>query len=404
MSSIQDWQSVVHMTAMMDNLVPILHSVETDRMASIQMLYYNLRNFFHAINWKSLKVCSSSNTFVAYFVLNALQIVDLYTKINPETIWKKLKKKTIKEDQLSETGREFKRRLQENFDRYFSLNSYDKDISLLALHLDPLTMTMRKYCRITDTERKDIERGGDLLRLLFSEHTKVMAQKLSKETSVSSSIEESKQAEKDKNDDDEEAENGMWDHPWGRTSDSSCDSMISDESHHSDTATPLVRAKMSLAKEMDDWMNLKIDWLSLYPDLHRKRTKNVFYMSKNIDPLDWWRNSENQARFPTIFNFACRILALPAANGFQERVFSRSRYIDTYLRQNLSERKFECLTLLAFNQEFLEEYVPFDTETMDAYEISKCKASLNSVNSKSKLIEYFVNKLKQDSEGETVSL
>eukprot|EP00510_Aplanochytrium_minuta_P005308 CAMPEP_0184009010 /NCGR_PEP_ID=MMETSP0954-20121128/2336_1 /TAXON_ID=627963 /ORGANISM="Aplanochytrium sp, Strain PBS07" /LENGTH=148 /DNA_ID=CAMNT_0026288273 /DNA_START=256 /DNA_END=699 /DNA_ORIENTATION=+ len=148
-------------------------------------------------------------------------------------------------------------------------------------------MTLRKYCQITDTERTDIQRGGELLRLMFSEHAKVLKQRQAGETSVSSSTVESKQAEEGKNDDDEEGENGIWDPIWGVPSQNSCESPTPNISNHSDALTPSARARIDLVKEMDDWMHLKIDWLSLYPDLHPKRKKNVFYMNQQIDPLDW---------------------------------------------------------------------------------------------------------------------
>jgi hypothetical protein len=70
--------------------------------------------------------------------------------------------------------------------------------------------------------------------------------------------------------------------------------------------------------------------------------------------------------FPKIALAASRILAKPNANAFQERVFSRSTFVNHPLRQNMSEQTFELRTLNALNRPWIEvnakEYAPTSEE------------------------------------------
>ena len=52
---------------------------------------------------------------------------------------------------------------------------------------------------------------------------------------------------------------------------------------------------------------------------------------------------------------ALRFLAKPDSNGFQERVFSKAKLVDSPLRQRLSKWKYEILVLQALNQAWIEE-------------------------------------------------
>ena len=52
---------------------------------------------------------------------------------------------------------------------------------------------------------------------------------------------------------------------------------------------------------------------------------------------------------------AARELACADSNGLQVRVFSLCKHIDSSLRQNLGEAKFEMLAVLSFNQRAIAE-------------------------------------------------
>lgn len=56
------------------------------------------------------------------------------------------------------------------------------------------------------------------------------------------------------------------------------------------------------------------------------------------------------------------IVSLPAANAFQERVFSACTHFDDPLRQRLKEARFEMAVLLSINQSLLSDTVPAEDE------------------------------------------
>jgi hypothetical protein len=79
---------------------------------------------------------------------------------------------------------------------------------------------------------------------------------------------------------------------------------------------------------------------------------DCFFMAEQVDILLWFRLYGK--RHSMVSRIAAPELAAPDANGLQERVFSFCRLIDTHMRQSLGAAKFEMLTLLAFNKDFVK--------------------------------------------------
>jgi hypothetical protein len=70
--------------------------------------------------------------------------------------------------------------------------------------------------------------------------------------------------------------------------------------------------------------------------------------------LKWWC-LRDQNQHSLVKRIAARELAIPDANGLQERMFSFCKLVDGPRRQNLGNEKFEMLCLLAFNKAFINE-------------------------------------------------
>ena len=73
---------------------------------------------------------------------------------------------------------------------------------------------------------------------------------------------------------------------------------------------------------------------------------------KHVDILDWWARHEGS--FPHMAILARRYLACPAAQSFQERVFSGAKFVMSLKRASLSSSMFEQLTILRHNKEWLK--------------------------------------------------
>jgi hypothetical protein len=70
-----------------------------------------------------------------------------------------------------------------------------------------------------------------------------------------------------------------------------------------------------------------------------------------VDVALWWKKNGKNHRL--IERVAARELACPDSNALQERVFSLCKLIDSPLRQNLGNAKFEMLLVLSFNKDFI---------------------------------------------------
>ena len=79
---------------------------------------------------------------------------------------------------------------------------------------------------------------------------------------------------------------------------------------------------------------------------------SMMMLWRHVDILDWWRRYEHE--FPTIALLARRFLACPAAQSFQERVFSGAKVVMNAKRSRLDSDLFEQLVVLRHNQKWLE--------------------------------------------------
>ena len=120
------------------------------------------------------------------------------------------------------------------------------------------------------------------------------------------------------------------------------------------TPEPVVRAPNMDAstKELETWNTLAVNWNEVFAEQglaqpEPRQLKDVFFVAGRVDILKWWK--KRCATYPIISRLALRYLAKPDSNGFQERVFSRAKAIDSPLRQRLSKWKYEMLTLSAVN-------------------------------------------------------
>lgn len=94
---------------------------------------------------------------------------------------------------------------------------------------------------------------------------------------------------------------------------------------------------------------------------------NVPYISEHVDIFEWWK--QHNTKFPLVSAVAAVHLALPQANGFQERVFGMGSTVDTPLRKRLGRRKFEQLVLMRMNAQFIEEHRGFEASNMNESEV-----------------------------------
>ena len=69
-------------------------------------------------------------------------------------------------------------------------------------------------------------------------------------------------------------------------------------------------------------------------------------MKEFNNPLDWWRNNENQ--FPLIAKMAKRYLAIPATSAPSERVWSLSAFVINAKRARLDS---EVVSKMMFIEE-----------------------------------------------------
>ena len=76
--------------------------------------------------------------------------------------------------------------------------------------------------------------------------------------------------------------------------------------------------------------------------------------SRKDDVLDWWKVHENI--LPRLSILARQILAIPAATGSSERLFSISGLFDTVRRGSLNTETLEILTLLKANRKVIEKF------------------------------------------------
>ena len=108
--------------------------------------------------------------------------------------------------------------------------------------------------------------------------------------------------------------------------------------------------------EFEDWKRFAVkSWqreLEGKVQLEAGSTISMMMLWQHMDVLDWWRRHEGQ--FPTIALLARRYLCCPAAQSFQERVFSGGKIVMSAKRSRLDSGLFEQLVVLRHNQKWLQ--------------------------------------------------
>lgn len=92
---------------------------------------------------------------------------------------------------------------------------------------------------------------------------------------------------------------------------------------------------------------------------------------------------------------AAPALAKPEANSLQERVFSCAGLIDTDLQQRLGNEKFEILSVLAFNKEFVKKTDVEGAQSLQAL-IDSLKSAASATKAADTIIDYYGLDLDQD--------
>jgi hypothetical protein len=300
-----------------------------------------------------------------YDVVNILPAkTDEMQRWDGSASFKSLPKITKKIKDMTEDARLLRSRLQKEFDHYFP--SPDKN-QLIAMMVDPVMFTVgQEFLR--DVNKRV---GQDQNLLLDNAMTKFVAvvRKEAKRVEIlesarlanqlSAAVVDSTKATtvdvdglSDSDDDDDKIVASV------RRNKTTAPSA---QQRPTITITKLTPAQLA-DEEINRWINQVIDWNDV---LHQQKlapekwnskkleARNPFYLVEVVDVLAWWHTHANEFRL--ISRVAQRYLALPDANGFQERAFSCAKFVDHALRQRLSASKFEMLTLLAFNKEYIQQ-------------------------------------------------
>jgi hypothetical protein len=131
-----------------------------------------------------------------------------------------------------------------------------------------------------------------------------------------------------------------------------------------------VVATAAANRELDNWLELGSEydrdfWFNEAArqgkPLLSKDATNPIKISENVNPLPLLK--QLQRRFPLICRLAAKILAIPAANSFQERAFSFATWIDTEYRQRVNDDTFERNVMLKVNGPFLEQVGAMGADT-----------------------------------------
>ena len=86
--------------------------------------------------------------------------------------------------------------------------------------------------------------------------------------------------------------------------------------------------------------------------------------SSLFEVCEWWVKV-GRGKNPLFFLVVPAIIALPAANSFQERIFSACTHFNDPLRQSLKEARFEMAVLLSVNESLLSGTVPTEEEAKE---------------------------------------
>ena len=99
-------------------------------------------------------------------------------------------------------------------------------------------------------------------------------------------------------------------------------------------------------------------------DWGRVENLDTLYISSLFDSVEWWKQVGRKDH-PQVFPVFPAVIAQPASNDFQERIFSACTWFDNPLRQSLQDERFEMAVLLAVNESFLDMTVPSDARARE---------------------------------------
>ena len=143
------------------------------------------------------------------------------------------------------------------------------------------------------------------------------------------------------------------------------------------------------------WMGLRVNWGIFLKvdqnvesvDTNKIAQNNCYYLSEQVNVLLWWRQNAHLHRI--VSRIASRELARPDANGLQERVFSFCKLLDSPLRRNLSDDKFEMIALLAFNRQSIQEFDENDNPLCIQELLKSLHSSASAIKAAEALFEFF---------------
>ena len=281
-------------------------------------------------SWLNVLLLKQSAKATSYKVIN----LDA-EKWDGSKSFEQLPKTRVPVEKMSQEARELIQRLEANYDTYFDA---PKDHTLISLVLDPIVWTLgRPFIQAYDSGRIE-----EALALVKEEYERLAPAK-------DAVVAEQEGGPEDSNQDEDSRDSTLF-------------GMLMDIQQEADSGTDAV-AQMS---EFDRWMVLSsmVDWRTeavrqgaKLPKISeaklKSKLKNPSFVLEHVNPLLWWK--ENASKFPVLSSMALRFLAKPDSNGFQERVFSKAKLVDSPLRQRLSTWKYEILVLQALNQAWIEE-------------------------------------------------
>jgi hypothetical protein len=102
--------------------------------------------------------------------------------------------------------------------------------------------------------------------------------------------------------------------------------------------------------EVKRYLELKIDWRKYYDAPHSNQI-SMFDLFKEVNICLWWK--EHQTQFPVLSTLARIHLAMPAAQSFQERVFSTAKHTLGQKRTRLDQTRFKQATILRHNKKLM---------------------------------------------------
>ena len=115
----------------------------------------------------------------------------------------------------------------------------------------------------------------------------------------------------------------------------------------------------------------KMDWSELDVDWARVRDNDTLYISSIFDLREWWLSKRRNGQYQLIYPVVPVVLALPSANGFQERTFSGCTVFDSPLRQRMKPKRFEMAVLLAKNDDGLKKMKTVSSDVEEAKDIGE---------------------------------